>query len=277
MPNSRHVIDGWTKRLSSLTDQRIRSQGEFVVITYPTEVSENLYHDRLSSQTATLRTSVVFNWDDYRRLLEFSDEFTEMETPLEATAAIGDNIPVGAVMSINFKHPSLENDDPDLRDEGIVQASATFRSGDNYFTLTLGNEVSEVDSRGILGNHWSLFLKIDDDLDDDVEVDEFAVNAEDRRISYYTSTDSSGSDIAGNWTHGSAEGSDDDSLPALNEGEYLIRFSGGKEYGVAPPEYTSVEYVSQSREFRVVKNEVKHEHFSYERRLTLLPNRGPSY
>ena len=143
--------------------------------------------------------------------------------------------------------------------------------------MTLDEEISKVDSTGVLGNHWTLFLRIDDDLDDDVEVDEFAVNTEDRRISYYTTSDTQGATIAGNWSNGSAEGSDDDSLPLLHPGEYLIRFSGGKGYGVAPPEYTSVDYVSQSREFRVVKNEVKHEHFPYERRLTLLPNRGPSY
>ena len=276
MPNSRRVIDSWTRRLSSLTDQRIRSQGEFVVITYPTEESENLYHDRLVSQEATLRTAVVFNWDDYRRLLEFSDEFTELETPLEAVAAVGDHIPVGSVMHIPTKHPSLDNSEPPS-DADIIQAKASFRNNDNQFALTMSNTLSEVDTRGILGNHWTLILNVEESFSDDVETDTFSVNKEDRRLTYNTLNTTSGAEVASQWTYGSAEGSDDASLEDLDTGTYLIRFSGGKGYGIGTPEYSELDFISQSREFRVVKNEVKHEHFSYERRLTLLPKRGPSY
>ena len=77
------IINSHVKNYSTLVDQRIRSQGELVVITYPTEFDENLYGERTTTDTRVFETGLIFDWDEYFTLLSHTDRYSERDTPSE--------------------------------------------------------------------------------------------------------------------------------------------------------------------------------------------------
>ena len=144
---SRDIIDSHLQNLNALSDQRVRSTGELVVVTYPISETENIYHERETDESATYETGIIFHWDDYRTLLEHTDEYSEYDTPLEATAAVGDHIPVGSVVRVDTKHPLFNiREVPEADETNVVQSSLTYtNSDDDSFTLTLAAEIDGED------------------------------------------------------------------------------------------------------------------------------------
>ena len=291
---SRSIIDSHIQNLNALSDQRVRSTGELVVVTYPISEIENIYHERETDESATYETGIIFHWDDYRTLLEHTDEYSEYDTPLEATAAVGDHIPVGSVVRVDTKHPLFNiREVPEADDTDVTQASATYiNDGNDTLTLTLSTEVDGEDAEGILGNDWTLFVNLMEtppagffDEHNIVEVDaqshRVVVNAEEA-VTYFDEVESEWVD--GNYGTYSSEIAGEGIFYSRSTVNFtsnpVFPFSGGTGHGIGQDrltEYNKLEYINQSTEFRVVRNQIRHDEYTYHRHLTMVPNRGEAY
>ena len=105
MTISRAVIDSYVRNYAGLVDQAIYTRGESVVVFTPLEATYNIYGEKDNEGYARLETSLLFNWDEYRTLLKFSDAYTESQIPLTASAALNDTIPTGSIVRVVLRNP----------------------------------------------------------------------------------------------------------------------------------------------------------------------------
>ena len=288
MTASRIVIDSHTRNQVALVDQAIRSQGELALIFYPLHSTENLYGERTVEDYVSLETALIFNWDEYRTALKFSDVFTESQIPLTARAAIEDHIPVDSIIKVNLENPNDDSNEPPSLETGNTQAvcpimlesDSVIIQGDNVdIELTIAEEIEGIDSRGVKGNEWSVVIDFAPIPSDEFSFTDFIViDSRNKRFNVRLDGHIT-EDITISWNSQSlgtsilnegldtALNADDEEIPLI------FPFEGGKGAGINFPEYRKVSYVGQSTDFKVVKNELQHEHFAYQRRLTMVPTR----
>ena len=300
MTTSRSVIDSHTKNYTSLVDQTIRSRGELVQIFYPLYFTNNVYGDREEEDYGTFETGLIFNWDEYRTKIKFSDVYTESQIPLIATAALEDHIPEGSVVGVELENPNDDANIPPQLEEDHTQAvsrlliKADSELGNRFIVLdsfdvdmsfTLADEIGGVDTRGIKGNEWSIVLDFKSISQGFHGVLEIELDVRDRKFIFIVNSRRA-HDFITEWEdagYGTAVlnvafSEHSQTGPTLGgdsrEHAIIYPFIGGLGSGLAFPAYRDVNYVNQSTEFIVVKNEIQHEHYAYQRRLTLIPRRS---
>lgn len=118
----RGVLDSHTTNLVYLSDQTIRSRGEPVTVQIPIAGTDNIYHERETTDFNTVNTYLIINWEEYRILSSFSNaEFSESETPLSAVASVSENIPVGSLVTVTVYDPDDTDETAQTIDYRVIK------------------------------------------------------------------------------------------------------------------------------------------------------------